>query len=87
MENMYADNIHSRISKHVKGIGVGIEWVREKVYPDEISTVNPNSGENNLALRGVFEGGVFDTFKIKARKYKIIGADDLNRTIFYVDND
>ena len=77
---VYADNIYSLISKHVKGIGVGSEWVREVVYADDISPVNPTSEETNIALKAVFEGGVFDAFKFKARKCKIIGADDLDIT-------
>ena len=84
---VYADNIHDRISEYVKGIGVGSEWVREVVNADDISLVNPTTGETNLALRAVFEGGVFDAFKFKATKCKIIGADDLDPTIFYVGND
>ena len=84
---MYADTIHSRISYSVKGTGVGSEWVREIVYADDISTVNPTTEETNLALRAVFEGGIFDAFKFKARKCKIIGAEDSDPTIFYVGKD
>ena len=84
---VYADNIHSEISNAVPGIGVGSEWVREVVYADDISPVNPTSGDTNLALRAVYEGGVFDALKFKAKKCKIIGADDLDPTIFYVGND
>ena len=84
---VYADNIHSRISKHVEGISVGSEWVREVVYADDITPINPTSAETNLALRAVFEGGVFDAFKFKAKKCKIIGAGDSDSTIFYVGNE
>ena len=36
---VYADNIHNLITKYVKGIGVGDEWVREIVYADD--TISP----------------------------------------------
>ena len=79
---VYADNIRSEISNVVPGIGVGSEWVREVVYADDISLVNGTSRDTKSALKDVFDAGAFDAFKFKPKKCKIIGADDLDPTIF-----
>ena len=81
---VYADNIHDLIAKYVKGTGIGSEWIREIVYADDISPVNPSSGETNATLKAVFQGGAFDAFKFKAKKCKVIGAKVGDRTSFYI---
>ena len=40
-----------------------------------------------MASSAVFEGEIFDSFKFKATKCKMIGEYKLDPTIFYVGND
>ena len=79
---VYADNIHSQISKVVTGIDVGSVRIRDVVYADDITLVNNSPRETNLGLNAVCEAGAFDAFKFKAEKCKIIGVEDDDPTIF-----
>ena len=79
---VYADNIHTQISKVVTGIEVGGVRIRDVVYADDITLVNSTPRETNLALNAVFEAGGFDAFKFKADKCKIIGVEADDPTIF-----
>ena len=79
---MYADNIHSAIASAVPGIKLGNNLVREVIYADDITLINPISSETNLALEAVHKAGTFDAFKFKASKCRVIGVPAVDPTLF-----
>ena len=79
---VYADNIHSAISDSVSGVNLGNEMVRDVVYADDITVVNPVSSEINLALEAIYTAGKVDAFKVKATKCKIGGTEEIDATTF-----
>ena len=79
---VYADNIHSAIATAVSGIKLGHDLVREIIYADDITLINPISSETNLALEAVHKAGTLNAFKFKARKCRVIGAEAVDPTVF-----
>ena len=79
---VYADNIHSAIASTVPGFNLGHDLVKDVIYADDITLINPLSSETNLALEAVHKAGKFDAFKFKAQKCKIIGVDATDPTVF-----
>ena len=69
------------------GIKVGNELIREVLYADDITLVNPISSELNLGLGAVYKAGIYDAFKFKAGKCKVVGAEVKDKTIFRMGNE
>ena len=56
--------------------------VREVIYADDVTLINPTSSGTNLALNAVHKAGTFDAFKFKALKCKVMGVEDSDPTVF-----
>ena len=81
---IYSDNIHDAIAEAISGVLVGGEVVKEVAYADDITPICRNPKEAGLALKAIQEAGIFDAFKFKPGKCKVIGMDqyDLDETQF-----
>ena len=60
--SVYSDNVQAAIIKAVPGIVVGGQVVRNIVYADDDSPVNPCASHTNLALRAIASEGVCNCF-------------------------
>jgi len=72
---IYSDNINDAIAYSVVGIMVGKETVHVVIYPDDISPINSCPEETNAALQSISTAGIFNAYKFKSSKCKIIGSD------------
>ena len=73
--SVYSDNIQSAMTKAVSGIVVGGQVVRDVVYADDDTPVNPNSSQTNLALEAISSQGAYNCYKFKPSKCKVIRVD------------
>ena len=73
--SVYSDNIQSEIVKAVPGIVVEGQVVRDVVYADDDSLINPCPIMTNRALDAISSQGLYNCFKFKPSKCTVIGAD------------
>ena len=79
---VYSDNINGAIMECGDGVLVGGEKVHAVIYADDISPVNPGSVDTNLALESIAREGLFNGYKFKHSKCKIVGAGQGDNTVF-----
>ena len=79
---VYSDNINCAIKECVDGVRVGGEMVHAIIYADDISPINSESIDTNLALENIAREGSFNGYKFKPSKCKIVGADQGDNTVF-----
>ena len=72
---IYSDNINDAISYSVVGIMVGKETVHVVIYADDISPINSCPEETNAALQAISTAGIFNAYKFRPSKCKLIGSD------------
>ena len=82
--SVYSDNIQSEIIKAVPGIVVGGQVVRDIVYADNDSPVNPSPILTNLALLAIASQGLSNCFKFEPSKCHVIGADPNDLTVYRI---
>ena len=85
--SVYSDNIQREIIKSVLGINVGGQIVRDVVYADDDTPVNPCPSSTNRALKTIATEGANNCFKFKPSKCKVIGADPDDLTVYKIGND
>ena len=84
---VYSDNIQREIIKSVPGINVGGQMVRNVVYADDNTPVNPCPSLTNRALKAIALEGAFNCYRFKPSKCKVIGADPEDLTEYRIGND
>ena len=70
-----SDKTNDAISDSVVGIMVGKETARVVIYADDISPVNSCPEETNAALQAIPTAGIFNAYKFRPSKCKLIGSD------------
>ena len=80
--SVYSDNIQCAMTKAVPGIVVGGQVVRDVVYADDDTPVNPNPSQTNLALEAISSQGTYNCYKFKSSKCKVIGADSKYQSVY-----
>ena len=84
--SVYSDNIQSSLTKAVPGILVGGQVVRNVVYADDNSPINSCPQTTNLALDAIASQGLYNCFKFKPSKCKVIGSDPTDLTEYKLGN-
>ena len=82
--SVYSDNIQSAMVKAVPGIVVGGQVVRDVVYADDDSPVNPCPIQTNLDLQIIASQGLYNCFKFEPSKCHVIGADPNDLTEYRI---